>query len=137
MEVKRRHANDKIEFVVVLYTPTRHSKPEVIVDHIYTTTRHSKLGSLRRVHLIPVLVRKIFPCLYGIFSKSWLITYLVLRHKSSSFHTNVGILSWPERVFREDDYNLLVYCGVVYMIDDDDENIWFNGRRPKIFIDFK
>jgi len=36
-------------------------------------TRHSKLGGRRRVHEIPVLVRKIFPCLHGIFSKSRLM----------------------------------------------------------------
>jgi len=34
----------------VLYTPARHSKPEVIVDHIDTTTRHSKLGGHCRVN---------------------------------------------------------------------------------------
>jgi len=55
-------------------TTTRHESSSII---IYTTTRHSKLGGRRRrVHEIHVLVKKIFPCLHGIFSRRWLIKIL-------------------------------------------------------------
>jgi len=51
-------------------TTTRHDKQEVIVD-LYMYIRHSKLKIVVvYVDEIHVLVRKIFPCLHGIFSKS-------------------------------------------------------------------